>query len=409
MLSQQIRSSGSLLDSIDSIRNWRAALLLLGTLVAMAIVFAVGGMLAQFTWVLFALFALLAYAVLFYGANAAGMMIMDEARGYPSRPVMAAVMSSLATSHRLILVFLLLGVVYLAAFLVLALVLFVCKIPFVGPLLYAVVFPVSVVVFGIAMFALPTVVFPLSAPSIWNGATTMVCVSQLLAIARKRLVLVLLLMIAVAFMAGVIAFLIGAILFSGTAVTALLSVPILGGGMGGIGGMDGMMEGGVMGMAMGMGAAGAHALGAAIGGGILFAIAFTLPGLVYLRGACTVYLKALEGLDLQAEQAAMDARLAAARDKARAMQAQAQQAAVRPAPVAAAAAGAPVQQFQSSPAPQFQAPPAAPHFQTPPAAPVQDPLATVAMATPAALACPSCKHPVAASDMFCGECGHKLL
>ena len=29
MLSQQIRNSGSLLDSIDAIRNWRAVLLLL--------------------------------------------------------------------------------------------------------------------------------------------------------------------------------------------------------------------------------------------------------------------------------------------------------------------------------------------------------------------------------------------
>ena len=436
MLSQQIRSSGSLLDSIDSIRNWRAALLLLGTFVAMALVFAVGGLLARFSFVLFALFALLAYVVLFYGANAAGMMIMDEARGYPSRSMLAAVMTSLATSHRLILVFLLLGVAYLAGFLVLALVLFVCKIPFLGPVLYTVVFPVSVVIAGIAMFALPTVVFPLSAPSVWNGASTMECVSQLVAIVRRRLLMVLLLMIGVAFIAGLVAFLIGAILFSGTAVTALLSVPILGGGMGGMGGMEDMMGGGFAGMAMGMGAAGGHALGAAIGGGILFAIAFTLPGLVYLRGACTVYLRAVDGLDLAAEQAAVDAKIAAARDKARAMQAQAQaQPASRPpvqapaqSPAAAgfpAAAAAPVQ-----PAPQVQPPvqpPARPVAPAPVAA--ADPMATVAMApvrppavtppppaTPPATApvaaplmCPSCHAPVAANDMFCGECGHKLI
>ncbi|RYF38965.1 MAG: zinc ribbon domain-containing protein [Comamonadaceae bacterium] len=440
MLSQQIRSSGSLLDSLDSIRNWRAALLLLGTFVAMALVFAVGGMLARFSFALFALFALFAYVVLFYGANAAGMMIMDEARGYPSRPMMAAVMTSLATSHRLILVFLLLGVAYLAGFLVLALVLFVCKIPFLGPVLYAVVFPVSVVIAGIAMFALPTVVFPLSAPSVWNGATTMQCVSQLVAIVRRRLLLVLLLMIGVTFIAGLVAFLIGAILFSGTAVTALLSVPILGGGMGGMGmgmGMEDMMGGGVMGMAMGMGAAGGHMVGAAIGGGILFAIAFTLPGLVYLRGACTVYLRAIDGLDMAAEQAAVDAKIAAARDKARAMQAQAQQAASRPAP-----APAPVHAPMGFPPAAPAAAPVAPPFAAPaqPVPPVQavppvrppvapDPLATVGMAavrplpvatppvaapvaappTTAPLMCPSCSAPVAANDMFCGECGHKLI
>src|SRR5688500_13860312 len=115
MISQQIRASGSLLDSIDAIRNWHAALVLLATLVAMAILFAVGGLLAQFSFALFGLFVLLAYAVLFYGANAAGMMIMDEARGQPSRAPLAAVSASLATSHRLLLVFLLLGAIYLAA------------------------------------------------------------------------------------------------------------------------------------------------------------------------------------------------------------------------------------------------------------------------------------------------------
>jgi hypothetical protein len=392
MLSQQIRSSGSLLDIIDAIRNWRAVLVLLASLVAMAMLFAVGALLASVSVVLLVLFALAAYVVLFYGANASGMMIMDEAKGHESRPAMDAVTTSLATSHRLILVFLLLGAIYLAGFLVLALVLAICKIPFLGPVLYAVVFPVSVVVFGIAMFALPTVVFPLSAPSIWNGAGTMECVSQLLAIARKRLLMVLMLMIAVAFIAGVVAFLIGAILFSGTAVTALLSIPILGvSGMGGLGGMMGMIGGG--GLAMGMGGLGGHAIGAMIGGGILFAIAFTLPGMVYLRGACTVYLRAIDGLDLAAEQAAIDARLAAAGARARDMQAKAQ---------------ATAHQYASRPA-----------AGTPPAAPAPAPdestvimPARSAVIEPAdprlALACPKCHAAISATDAFCGECGHRL-
>lgn len=405
MLSQQIRNSGSLLDSIDAIRNWRAVLLLLATLVATALVLGLGGLLATVSWIFFVLFALLGYAVLFYGANAAGMMIMDEAKGYPSRPAMAAVMASLATSHRLILVFLMLGLVYLAGFLVLAIVLFICKIPFLGPVLYAVVFPISVVIAGIAMFALPTVVFPLSAPSIWSGATTMQCISQLLAIARKRLLLVLLLMIAVAFIAGIVGFLIGAILFSGVAVTAMLSVPILGGaaGMGSLMGMAGGM--GPMGMGGGMdgmGSVAGHAAAAAIGGGILFAVAFTLPGMVYLRGACTVYLRALDGLDLAAEQAVMDEKISAARTRAREMQAQAQATAQQYAnrPSAPAPTG-PV----TAPAPApFVAP-----VQAPPAPYVAPPVAAVPPAAPVRLACPSCHGPILPTDAFCGECGHKLV
>lgn len=373
MLSQQLRNSGSLLDSIDAVRNWRAVGLLLATLVAMGIVIALGTLLGRVSMALTFLFVLAGFVVMFYGVNACGMMIMDEAKGQASRPIMAAVMQSLATSHRLILVFLLLGALYLAAFIVLAIVLFICKIPFIGPVLYAVVFPLSVVVFGIAMFALPMVVFPLSAPAIWSGARTMECVSQLLAIARKRLLTVMLMMIAVAFIAGVVAFLIGIILFYGAAVTTLASAPIL--GMGGLGGVMGMMNGGMAGMDLG-GAMG-HAIGAGIGGGILFAIAATLPGMVYLRGACTVYLRAVDGLDLAAEQADIDARLAAAKARAQ------EYAAREPAP------------------PPVAAPDAAPA--SPAHTPVIDPTDPLL-----ALACPKCHAAISVNDAFCGECGHRL-
>jgi hypothetical protein len=400
LLSQQIRSSGSLLDSIDAMRNWRAVLVLLGAMVAAAVVFALGAMLAHVSIAFLVLFVLLGWVVAFYGANACGMMIMDEAKGHASRPPTTAVMTSLATSHRLILVFLLLGILYLAAFLALSLVLLICKIPFIGPVLYAVVFPVSVVVFGIGMFALPTVVFPLSAPSVWNGASTMECVSQLLAIARKRLLLVLMLMIGVGFIAGFVAFLIGAILFSGTTVTALLSVPILGLGDGG---MMGMMAGG--GFGAGMSGVAGHAIGAMVGGGVLFAVAFTLPGMVYLKGACTVYLRAIDGLDLAAEQAAIDAKMAAAAARAREMQAMAQKYASRPAagtqPAVATAAATASIMPAAVPAPTpVYAQPVAPAAFTPIIEPTKP--------NQAQSACPKCGAAVSATDAFCGECGQQL-
>ena len=46
MLSQQIKDSGSLLDSVDAVRNWRALALLLATLVAAALVMGLGSLLA---------------------------------------------------------------------------------------------------------------------------------------------------------------------------------------------------------------------------------------------------------------------------------------------------------------------------------------------------------------------------
>ncbi len=423
MLSQQIRSSGSLLDSIDAIRNWRAVCVLLASLVAMAVLLALGSVLAATSGALFVLFALAGYVIFFYGANAAGMMVMDEARGGVSRPARAAVSASLATSHRLILVFLLLGAIYLAGFIVLALVLFICKLPLLGPVLYAVVFPVAVVIAGVALFALPTVVFPLSAPAVWSGASTLQSISQLLAIARKRLLLVLLMMIAVAFIAGFVALLIGAILMSGAVVTTALSVPILGpASMGGYAGMMGGLPGaGGMGGMGGMTGMGGYAAAAMVGGGILFAVAFTLPGMVYLRGACTVYLRAIDGLDLAAEQADMDEKLAAAASRARELKEQAQaatrraaapEAPAQPASPAYAAAPAVVPAPMTAPSPlpsPAVAPPLTDRPTATPAGPVPSAVGPSAALPPAPpLACPQCKAAVAPGDYFCGECGRKL-
>ncbi|MDB5846826.1 MAG: hypothetical protein JWP29_578 [Rhodoferax sp.] len=420
MLSQEIKNSGSLIDSIDAIRNWRAVGLLLATLVCMALVTAVGGVLAQLSFFLTGLFVLAAYGLIFYGANAVGMMMMDEARGGESRSVMDAVRDSLATSHRLILVLLLVAALYLAGFLALAIVLFICKIPFLGPILYTFVFPVAVVLAGMALFAVPTVVFPLSAPAIWGGAGVMESISQLLAIARKRLVMVLLLMVAVSLIAMVVGMLIGGILFTGVAATAVVSVPILGGMPGVIPDVDRM---GLAGMVM-AGAGGGHAVAAMVGGGLLFAVAFTLPGMVYLRGASSVYLRAIDGLDLASEQAAMDVKLAAARAKARDLQAQATVAAQAAAqkysaptpasaPASPASAPATPASAPASPASAPATPASAPA--APPSAPATPPSPTVLPTAPTAptaatltLRCPQCQAPVAADDTFCADCGHRL-
>lgn len=357
MLSQQIKDSSTLLDSVDAMRNWRALVLLLVTLVAGSLVMGLGTLLSSLSVLFTALFALAAYAVLFYGVNAAGVMLMDEAHGQRSRSIVEALSHSLTHSHRLLLVYLWIALLYLAGLVVLALVLFVCKLPLLGPLLYAFVFPIAVALTGVALFALPMVIFPLSAPSVWNGATAMQCVSQLIAIARRRLGMVLVLMLAVAFIAVLIALLLATVLFGGVAVTAGLSAPILGSvDMAGMG-------------SFGMGSHGPHAVAAGFGSGVLFAAAFTLPGLVYLRGVSAVYLRALDGLDLAAEQAHVDAHLAYAREKAREMQEQAQARAQELAERARTAA---------SPTPA------------------------------AATQCPHCLAPVRPGDTQCAACGRTL-
>lgn len=383
MLAQQIRGSASLLESVEAVRNWRAVLLLFATFAAAALVFAFAGLMARASFVFLPLFGLVAWAVAFYGGNAVGMMMLDEAGGQPSRPIGAALAASLATSHRLILVLLLVFALYVAGLIAFAAVLFICKIPVLGPLLYVVVFPLGVIVSGMAFFALPTVIFPLAAPAVWRGAGVMACVGQLVAITRKRLVLVLLLMIAVTLLSAVMSALIGMVLFSGTAITTSLSAGIL--STGDMGGLDGM---GPMGLLMG-GGMGGHAVAAMVGGGLLFAVAFTLPGMVYLRGASTVYLRAIDGLDLDAAQAEIGAKVAGAKARAREMQAQAQDYAqpARAATPAAAAAGSAAASTGDDTLP-----------------PPQDALSAERAAVP----CPVCGGATVAGDAFCGHCGHRL-
>ena len=60
----------------------------------------------------------------------------------------------------------LLAVIHGAGAVFLSLVLVICKMPWLGPMLYAFVMPVAVLAVGLALGALPTVVLPLAA---WAG------------------------------------------------------------------------------------------------------------------------------------------------------------------------------------------------------------------------------------------------
>jgi hypothetical protein len=405
-ISQQISSAGTLLSAVDAVRNVRALLVLLGALVLGALVWALGGYLTfRIGFLAGMLFFLIGAAITFYGGNAAGIMLMDEARGSRSRPIASAVLTSLAISHRLLLALLLFGALYLAGFIVLALVLLICKIPFLGPLLYTVVFPVSVVVVGIAVFALYAVIFPLAAPAVWDGAGTMQTVSRLLAVARSRIVNVLIMMALLFFLTGIVFGFIAMIMFAGTAVTVGMSAGILDMGGGLMGMMGGMAGYGGYGMPYG-GGGGGYMVAAAVGGGIVYALAFSLPLLVYLRGCCQVYLINLQGVDVQGMEAQLRDTMDAARRKAdelRAQAAQAAAAAATPAPAPAAQTPPPATPSSVAPVAPESSPPAASAPPLPPPTPAVEP-------PPAApvYKCPQCGVPYLPGDGFCGNCGYKL-
>lgn len=374
-IQQQLSQTTSLLSAVDAVRNWRAAALLLGSLLTAGLLGSLAGVVSfQVHPALGAVFALLAVAVFFYGANAAGIMLMDEAQGSPSRPVLAAVLTALSIGHRFILVMLLVGMVYVVGLLAMALLLLLCKIPGLGPLLFAFVFPLCVVISGVAIFAGYAVIGPLAGPAVWSGSTTTQALSRLAAIARQRIVVVVLSVLVLLLICGFVGGLILGVMFTGTLITGGMSAGIIG--------VSGMDLGSVMGMGSmsgyGGGGSSGHVAAGGFGWGVLMAVAFTLPLLVYLRGCCQLYLANIQGVDVEGIEQQLRDKLDAAKRSASEIKAKGE-----------AMAAQQAQRFEKTAA------------AGPVPAPAADPGALQAR-------CAVCSTPSLPGDAFCGGCGNKL-
>jgi hypothetical protein len=152
--------------------------------------------------------------------------------------------------------------------------------------------PLGVVGVGVALLSLAAVVVPLAAPAVWAGTSVIGVVRQLFHWVRQRLVTVALLMAAVSLLAGAVGALVTFAVVAGGRVIALLGVTVVG-----VDVPPQQLMAGLFGYGLrSLGAAGAptgsagHAAAALVGGGVVFALALVLPGLVYLRGTCAVYL-----------------------------------------------------------------------------------------------------------------------
>ena len=387
-MSEQLKSSGSLLDATSAISNWRALALFAASTVAAVLVF--GLLVATQSAAGVLLGTLLGWLLAFYGVNAVGIMLMDATRDGESRTPMQAVAASLLTSHRLLLV----GLLALAGLLVLlvgvAILLLLCKLPVIGPLLFAVVMPLSALLLGFTLFTLAYVFYPLAASAIWSGATVMEAAGNLLAIARKRLVAVVLQEVVLMLIVLFVTLILLGIVFSGLGLTTMMSAGIVGGGEGGLQSL-GMMAMGMGSMGMGgLGGGGGYVLAGGLGTTLLLALAGIVPGLIALQGFCQIYLSSLNGLDASDARRALATTLQKTQEKMREAREKVEAQARRPvAPTA----------------PDTPASPAAP---TMPAAPAVEASAPVAAAAPAAAVCPACRMPVDPDDVFCGHCGHRV-
>ena len=140
----------SLFQAVNGLRHRRAIIALLGctfvgVLVAGLVIASGLGFFATFL-------AMLVYVVAVgTGVNATGLLQMEAALGHPQRSLADALVAGLMCIPKLIVLALAFLAVEIAVFIVIALLLVVCKIPFIGALLFVVVFPLSVVAAGITI------------------------------------------------------------------------------------------------------------------------------------------------------------------------------------------------------------------------------------------------------------------
>jgi len=401
-LRQQLNGPASLLSALEAITRWRPFVLLLLTFLACLLVGAVflgiAGALARQAGALGALFGfigmLLIFATALVGVNAAGILLADDVWQRPQRTMLQGVLLSLATSHRLVLVLLLLLLVFVIGVVLLAILIFITKIPGIGPLLYAFVYPAGAILIGMLWFAVFWLGVPIAAPAIWNGANVQYALVSIKEVAHYRLVPVMMMLLLLLLLLLLTSFILSTIVLTGAALTLGLSAGILNinadlaGVVGGLFGGRGMGRGGDYLWALGLGSA-------------LLAIVITTPVfLVYLKGLAIIHRSGTAGLDLERSKVELDQRMRELKRKAEETKAQAQ------AQLAAARAAQAAQQAEAAQAAQQAEAAQAQSFNLAP--PQGAPTVTDANPAGSKSNCPSCTQPVAEADIFCGHCGYKL-
>ncbi len=363
-----LAGTSMLFRALDAAKNWCALGLLIATSICAILVMSVFGFIASrfgygtMTMLTGGLGTLLALIVFFTGFSAVGILLMDQAKTNPPRALSNALFAGLATLPRFLGLMLIELALALAFVIVAALILFICKIPALGPFLYTFVYPILVVIIGVLYFAVVFVVNPLAAPALWDGNNVMQALAKLWQLGKNFLIPVVLNQLVL----GLIVFVVAGILFGmmaiGSVATSGLSAMILGPEVSGS--LVGLF-GGMRGMMMGGGGGSGYTLALMFGSGILFAIVGAIPLLVLISGNCLIYLQYARDLDTSAIEEKMRGAVGDLKDKANAAREQLKQAQV---PLAAGA---------SAP-------------------------------TEPALACPNCHAAITSDDAFCGSCGHKL-
>ncbi len=271
------------LASVDAVRNGRALYLLMTTtaLAGLLLWATRRALIAQSDlWAIVA--AAATFFVVFYGSNATGIVLMDEACGRTPRHPRDALADALGRGHRLLVV--VLCVLLLMAALLAGAAGLLWLATLLGPSLIAFVVPFAVPLLGVAALLLVGFVGPLAAPAVWAGLRIGAVLRLLRTELRGRVTQLLLLSAAVSLLSATVAGLVTFVLLAGGRLLVALATVLVG--------LD-IAPQPVLGALFGRGTPpglGPYTAAAVTGAGAVFAFGLVLPGVVYLRGLCAVFL-----------------------------------------------------------------------------------------------------------------------
>ena len=285
-----LQALDAVLRSIDSVRNGRALYLLLMSFAGSGMMLAMArGAMARESAVAAALWGAGAFFTVFYGSSAAGLVLMDEACGRPRRYPADALRQALGIGHRLLLVVLVVLLAVAAVVALAAALLGAGQLPGVGATLLGAVVALVVPLLGLTALTLVTLVGPIAAPAVWAGLSVREVLAMIVRQMRRRMAQAVMLSAAVSLLTAAVAGLVSFVVLVGGRAVLALSVFVLG--------LD-LAPQPFLAALFGVGLAAApdapalpaHTASAITGAGVVFGLGLVVPGAVYLRGLCELFL-----------------------------------------------------------------------------------------------------------------------
>lgn len=321
----------TLARAAEGLTQWRPLLLsFLTLLVTGALIACAAWMLVKAGFFMYLIFMLASVIALLAGSSGVGIMLMDKARNEPVRSFSAAASAGLLCLPKFLLVGLAVLLATLAYYLLAAVIYFICKIPVLGSILAFVAHPILVLVAAALLIAMIWVVGPLMGPALWSGLSVKAALANVLSIARKRLVEVVLMEVVLYVILGLVCFMLFAGLVPATVSLTGMAMSITGDA----GSMAGMFMGGGYGRGYGggfnpMGMMGGGSTGLIAGLGVLYCVVGALLAQVAIMGMNLIYLQARESVDPAEAEGALDSLIGDVRKKAEEAKAQTMAAAER--------------------------------------------------------------------------------